>query len=110
MQKHDYYVYILTSINNKVMYVGVTNNLIRRLFEHTSKINPGFTAQYNVNKLVYFEHTNDIKAAIKREKTIKGWRREKKNALVNTQNPEWKDLSENWKEDSSRSLGMTNPE
>ncbi|MBN1130172.1 MAG: GIY-YIG nuclease family protein [Chitinispirillaceae bacterium] len=102
MQRHDYYIYILTNINNKVMYIGVTNNLTRRLFQHQSKTFPGFTAQYNVNKLVYFEHTNDIKVAIKREKTIKGWRREKKNELVSSLNPEWKDLGVNWeRRDSS---------
>jgi putative endonuclease len=105
MRKHDYYVYILTNINNKVMYIGVTNNLTRRVFEHKSKIIPGFTAKYNVYKLVYFEYTTDIKAAIRREKMIKGWRREKKNALVSNFNPDWNDLNDNWeKADSSLRL------
>ena len=78
------------------MYVGVTNNLERRIYEHKNKVLDGFTKKYNVNKLVYFEQTSDKKAAIEREKQIKGWLREKKNALVETVNPEWKDLSLEW--------------
>ena len=76
------------------MYISVTNNLTRRLFEHKAKTHPGFTAKYNVNKLIYFEHTGDIKAAITREKAIKGWQREKKNQLVSRINPEWNYLSD----------------
>jgi putative endonuclease len=95
-REHHYYVYILTNWNNKVMYVGVTNNLERRLFEHKNKMVDGFTKKYNVNKRVYFEETSDVHAAIAREKEIKKWRREKKNNLVLSLNPEWKDLSENW--------------
>jgi putative endonuclease len=90
------YVYLLTNWNNKVMYVGVTNNLERRLYEHKQKLMPGFTEKYNVNKLVYFEETNDVRVALEREKEIKKWRREKKNRLVESANPEWKDLSEGW--------------
>jgi len=93
---HNYYVYILTNQHNKVMYVGVTNNLERRLQEHRMKVVPGFTEKYNVDKLVYFEETLDIVAALEREKEIKKWRREKKNALVVGSNPDWKDLSEGW--------------
>ncbi len=78
------------------MYVGVTNNLMRRLYEHNHKLVAGFTRKYNVDKLVYFEVTNDINAAIAREKEIKKWRREKKNKLVQSGNPEWKDLSDDW--------------
>ncbi len=92
----NYYVYLLTNWNNKVMYVGMTNNLERRVYEHKHKLVEGFTAKYNVNKLVYFEQTNDVKAAIAREKEIKRWRREKKNALVQELNPQWKDLSLEW--------------
>ncbi len=91
-----YYVYLLTNWNSKVMYVGVTNNLERRLYEHKNKLVKGFTEKYNVNKLVYFEETQDITAAIDREKEIKKWRREKKNQLVNRMNPNWKDLSSGW--------------
>ena len=78
-----YYVYMLTSWNNKVLYTGVTNNLERRMYEHK-------------NKLVYFESTSDIKAAITREKQIKGWTRAKKNALIENLNPEWRDLTAIW--------------
>jgi putative endonuclease len=91
-----YYVYILTNWNNKVLYTGVTNNLERRVYEHKNKADNGFTAKYNVNKLVYFDFTNDVRNAIEREKQIKGWSREKKNKLVESINPEWRDLSENW--------------
>ncbi len=78
------------------MYVGVTNNLRRRIYEHKNKLIKGFTEKYNVNKLVYFEETQDIIAAIAREKEIKKWRREKKNQLVNRINPTWKELSLEW--------------
>lgn len=88
-----YYVYLLTNWSNNVLYTGVTNNLERRMFEHKNKRNTGFTEKYNVCKLVYFEYTNDVNAAIAREKQIKGWSREKKNTLVNGFNPDWKDLS-----------------
>lgn len=77
-----------------MIYVGVTNDLNRRLYEHKNKIVQGFTQKYNLNKLVYFEETNDINAAITREKEIKRWRREKKDKLVNQLNPNWIDLSE----------------
>ena len=93
MKDHNYYVYILTNWNNKVMYVGVTNNLERRLYEHTHKLVKGFTSRYNINKLVYYEWFGDIRDAIRREKEIKKWRREKKNRLVETLNKDWKDLS-----------------
>jgi putative endonuclease len=92
----SYYVYLLTNWNNKVMYVGVTNDLERRIYEHKQKLVKGFTEKYNVKKLVYFEVTEDVNAAITREKEIKKWRREKKNNLVNQVNPEWKDLSLKW--------------
>ncbi|MCX7876561.1 MAG: GIY-YIG nuclease family protein [Melioribacteraceae bacterium] len=94
MKEHTYYVYILTNWNNKVMYVGMTNNLTRRIYEHKNKLVDGFTSKYNLNKLVYFEITSDIRTAIAREKEIKKWRREKKNKLVESINPEWKDLSD----------------
>jgi putative endonuclease len=91
-----YYVYLLTNWNNKVMYLGVTNDLERRLYKHKNKLVKGFTERYNVNKLVYFEETRDITAAIAREKEIKKWRREKKDQLVNRMNPNWKDLISGW--------------
>jgi putative endonuclease len=77
-----YYVYLLTNWNNKVMYVGVTNNLERRVYEHKKKLVDGFTKKYNLNKLVYFEETNDVTSAIAREKEIKKWRIEKKISLL----------------------------
>ena len=78
------------------MYIGVTNNLGRRVYEHKNKMVAGFTKKYNLNKLVYHEHTTDVKAAISREKEIKKWRREKKNLLVVKTNPGWEDLSAGW--------------
>lgn len=90
----QYFVYILTNWNNKVMYIGVTNDLARRMYEHKNKLAEGFTKRYNVNKLVYFETTRDVRAAIEREKQLKGWIRKRKDALVESENPEWKDLSD----------------
>ena len=89
----QYFVYLLVNENNKVMYVGMTNDLERRIYEHKNKLCKGFTAKYNIDKLVYFEETNDVLAAISREKEIKKWRRDKKNALVEQTNSEWSDLS-----------------
>lgn len=91
---HRYFVYLLTNWNDKVMYVGMTNDLLRRVHEHKTKAVNGFTKKYNVHKLVYFEETSDVHAAIAREKEIKKWRREKKNALVIQSNPTWRDLAE----------------
>jgi putative endonuclease len=94
MKNHNYYIYILSNWNSKVIYVGVTNDLERRIFEHKNKIFEGFSKKYNIDKLVYYEHTNDVNAAIRREKEIKKWRREKKNKLIESMNPEWEDLAE----------------
>ena len=91
---NKYYVYILTSKTNTTMYVGVTNDINRRLYEHKNGLLDGFTKKYNVHKLVYLEETDSIDDAIAREKQLKGWKRDKKNQLVETMNPEWKDLSE----------------
>ncbi len=92
----QYYVYLLTNWNNRVIYTGVTNNLHRRLYEHKQELADGFTKRYHVHKLVYFETTSDVRAAIEREKQIKSRSRAAKNALVETINPDWKDLSEDW--------------
>jgi putative endonuclease len=78
------------------LYVGVTNNLERRISEHKNSLIEGFTKKYKINQLLYYEETNDILAAIEREKQLKGWRRDKKIALIESSNPEWKDLSEDW--------------
>ena len=89
----SYYVYILASATNYSVYIGVTNDLIRRVYEHRHEADPNsFTAQYQIHKLVYFEQTSDVRAALEREKQLKGWRRSKKNALIETMNPQWKDL------------------
>jgi putative endonuclease len=87
----QYYVYVLASIS-KVLYVGVTSDLVRRVWEHKEKSVPGFTQKYNVHLLVYYEATGDVESAIVREKQIKAYRREKKVALIEGMNPEWKDL------------------
>lgn len=89
-----YYVYIASL--STVLYVGVTNDLERRISEHKHKLVPGFTSRYNVNKLVYFEDANDVREAIAREKQLKGWRRSRKVELVETMNREWRDLSADW--------------
>ena len=91
-----YYVYMLSNWDDSVLYIGVTSDLNRRLHEHRSHVVPGFTGKYNVQKLVYFESTTDVKVALEREKQLKRWRREKKNALVKTLNPDWQDLSKSW--------------
>ena len=93
---NSYYVYILTNWKGNVMYIGVTNDLERRLYEHKHELVEGFTKRYHVHKLVYYEETSDVRAAIEREKQLKNWARAKKNALVETMNPTWKDLSEGW--------------
>ncbi len=92
----NYYVYILTNKSSRVMYIGVTNNLERRVYEHKQELVEGFTKRYHVHKLVYFETTTDVRSAIEREKQLKGWLRARKNALVESVNPEWKDLSDEW--------------
>ncbi len=86
------YVYFLTNWTNAVLYIGVTSHLERRMAEHRSKTLPGFTARYNLNKLVYYEYAPEIAAAIAREKQLKKWSRFKKNALVAKVNPQWHDL------------------
>jgi putative endonuclease len=88
---HNYYVYILSSTNG-VLYVEMTNDLVRRVSQHKQRAIAGFSKRYNVDRLVYFEHTHQVDAAIAREKQIKGWVREKKAALVESRNPQWVDL------------------
>ena len=99
----NYYVYLLTNWNNRVIYAGVTNDLNRRIYEHKNKLIEGFSKKYNLTKLVYFEETSDINAAIAREKEIKKWHREKKDKLVSQTNPNWQDLSEGLKDFSPNS-------
>jgi putative endonuclease len=95
MKQKYYYVYILSNKYNNVIYVGITNDLIRRVYEHKNKLVEGFTEKYNVDKLVYYELFNDPINAITREKQLKGYSRKKKVELINSFNPEWKDLYEN---------------
>ena len=86
----SYYVYIMTNKYRNVLYTGMTNDLIRRVYEHRNHlIKDSFTARYNVTRLVYFEMTEDVRSAIEREKQIKSWSRARKDALVETQNPTW---------------------
>ena len=90
-----YYVYLLTNDHKNVLYTGITNDLIRRVYEHKNHLDKGsFTDRYNVEFLVYYESTSDVKAAIEREKQIKGWNRKRKDKLVASMNPNWEDLYE----------------
>lgn len=91
----QYYVYILAS-RSRTLYIGVTNDLERRVHEHKKKLVPGFTAKYNIDRLVYFEIADDVHAVIAREKQIKGWLRSKKLELIASMNPEFRDLSAGW--------------
>ena len=89
-------VYFMTNKNNNVIYIGVTSNLEKRVYQHKIKAFKGFTEKYNCNKLVYFEVFTDIRQAIQREKQLKKGNRKRKNDLVMTMNPDWEDLSEGW--------------
>ncbi len=99
----NYYIYILTN-KSRTLYTGVTNDLERPVYQHKRKLIPGFTRQYNLNRLVFFEATSDIRAAISREKQIKGWIRSKKIALIESLNPRWRDLSRDWNRDSAAEI------
>ena len=87
-----YFVYILSNWNDSVVYIGVTSNLPKRLYEHRNGLADGFTKKYTVHKLVYFEQTSDVYSALSREKQLKNWSRSKKNLLIEQQNPAWRDL------------------
>ena len=89
-----YYVYILASKRNGTLYIGVTNDLIKRIYEHKNNLVEGFTKKYTVHKLVYYEETGDVNSAIKREKQIKKWNRKWKLELIEKKNPNWRDLYE----------------
>ena len=91
----QFYVYIMTN-KSHTLYTGVTNDLERRVYEHKQKLVAGFTAKYNIDRLVYYEATEDVNSAIYREKQIKGWLRAKKIALIESMNPKWTDLSARW--------------
>jgi len=93
---HKSHVYFMTNKNNTVIYIGVTSNLLKRVYQHKTKAYKGFTYKYNCDKLIYFEEFNDINHAISREKQLKAGNRKKKEDLINSINPEWKDLSDGW--------------
>jgi putative endonuclease len=94
--QHQYYIYILASQKNGTLYIGVTNNIERRVLEHKEKINQGFSSRYNISRLVYFETFQYINDAILREKRLKKWNRQWKINLIEEENKEWNDLSEDW--------------
>ena len=96
---YQYFVYILASKKNGVLYIGVTNDLEKRVLEHKNKIAKGFTSRYNVDKLMYFEKFTSINEAIKREKRLKKWNRQWKVNLIEERNPDWVDLSREWNDD-----------
>ncbi len=98
-KNHNYYVYIMSSIN-KTIYIGVTNNLLIRVSQHKSEKIKGFSAKYKTKKLVYYEYFTDVRDAIKREKELKKWRREKKGNLIALKNSDWKDLYSNFDKDA----------
>jgi len=91
----QYYVYIITN-KSGTLYVGLTNNIRKRVHQHKRKLVEGFTRKYNIDKLLYYETFSDVHSAIAREKIFKGWLRQKKIELINTINPDWIDLSEKW--------------
>jgi len=88
----QYYVYIITNKNDSVLYIGVTNDIVRRIYEHKEKLAPGFSDKYSLGKLVYYEILDDPENAIRREKQLKAWRRDWKDELITGKNPSWKDL------------------
>lgn len=92
-EKHSY-IYILANQRNGTIYVGVTSDLIKRIYEHKNRVFEGFTKKYNIHSLVYYEQFDDIENAIEREKQLKSWKRNKKILLIEKQNPTWRDLSE----------------
>ena len=95
MKRHNYYLYIMAN-RSRTIYVGVTNNIERRVLEHKEKRVPGFTAKYNIGRLVFYQRFPNINEAIQAEKKVKAWRREKKIALIEAENPHWKDLAADW--------------
>jgi len=100
-----YYVYIMAS-RSRTLYVGITSNLEQRVYQHKNKLVDGFTSRYNINILVYYAETNDVREAIAREKEIKGWLRKKKKALIGVDNPRWEDLSASWYDNEIANTSM----
>ena len=98
MTKHHYYVYIMTNYHETTFYIGVTNSIYRRIEEHKQHLNKGFTDKYNLEKLVYCEYFTNISDAISREKQLKAWRRQWKIDLIRSNNPDFKDISNDFKQ------------
>ena len=97
-----YYVYILTNPGG-MLYTGITNNLLRRLYEHRNELVEGYTKKYHISRLIFFEETSDVNIAIAREKELKGWRRRKKLDLIKSSNPTMRDLAEDWFDENNSS-------
>ena len=98
MRNHDYSVYILTNKRGTTLYIGITNNIVRRLHQHRHREVDGFTKRYHLNRLVWVEHFRNVNDAIACEKKLKGWRRSRKIALIEQKNPRWFDLSGDWEQ------------
>ncbi len=106
---YQFYVYILSSLRG-TLYIGMTDNLRKRIWQHKNKVVEGFTCDYDINRLLYWEEFVDVRNAIAREKQLKGWRREKKTNLFKQTNPRWEDLSKDWYSDNPKAtLSKTNP-
>jgi len=105
MQPKSYYVYILASLSG-TLYVGITSNLSKRMWQHKEHVYKGFTSQYQVDRLLYYETFGAVQEAIEREKQLKGWRREKKINLITKENPHWEDLSGDWFVDVPRKFAF----
>jgi putative endonuclease len=104
MNERSYFAYIISS-RTRTLYIGVTSDLLKRIFQHKQKVFEGFSATYNCNRLVWFERFADVSEAIRREKQLKGWMRLKKIALIESTNPTWEDLSEHWYPHLNKSKG-----
>lgn len=102
---HQYYVYILSNKKNGTLYIGVTNNLERRIFEHKNKLIEGFSKKYGLNKLIYFEIFQHIDEAIAREKRLKKWKRQWKINLIEEKNLDWNDLASDWSTNMDSATG-----
>lgn len=110
MKQHRYFVYIMSNRKDGVLYIGVTSNLERRIVEHKYRMIKGFSKRYNLGKLIYFEETQDVHAALQREKNLKHYIRQWKVDLIESVNPEWKDLAAEWNLGDPRVSCFARPE
>jgi|ERR1044071_1268975 len=106
MRNHDYWVYILTNKRCTTLYIGMTNDIVRRLYQHRFGEAAGFTKRYHLNRIVWIEHFRNVKDAIACEKKLKGWGRSRKIALIERTNPQWRDLSDDWEQQPKFSNGI----